>query len=98
MMSEITNPTAPATIKITPSVDSRKPCCWATTELCAVVAQYMIAPVTADTALRTIPDKPMTSPLTWHAVCGGHFSRRNDADVPAPKDVRGRFSYHRKLT
>jgi hypothetical protein len=61
--SEITNPTAPATINMTPSVDRRNPCCWATTELCAVVAQYMIAPVTVDMTLKTIPDKPMASPL-----------------------------------
>lgn len=62
-MAEITNPTAPAIIKMTPNVDSRNPCCCAMAELCAVVAKYMIAPVTAETALNAIPDKPMTSPL-----------------------------------
>jgi len=62
-ISEMTNPTAPAIIKMTPNVDNLNPCCWTTAELCAVTAQYMIAPATAEIALKTIPGKPMTSPL-----------------------------------
>jgi len=41
-MSEMTNPTAPAIINMTPKVDKRNPCCCTTEELCAVVAQYMM--------------------------------------------------------
>jgi hypothetical protein len=62
-ISEMTNPIAPAIIKMTPTVDSRKPCCCTAAELGAVIAQYMMAPVTVDIALKTIPGKPMTSPL-----------------------------------
>lgn len=62
-MSEITKPTAPAIIKITPNVDSRKSWFYTTLELCAVVAQCTIAPTTAEIPLRTIPGNPMMFPF-----------------------------------
>jgi hypothetical protein len=69
-ISEATNPDTPAVIKMAPTVDNLIICCWTALEVGAVTAQYMIAPTTVDTALKTIPGNPMTAPLMigWRCV------------------------------
>jgi hypothetical protein len=61
--TEMMKPIAPAIIKMTPRVDRLKPWLCTSALLCAVTAKYMMAPVTADIALSTIPAKPMIIPL-----------------------------------
>src|SRR5580692_4811751 len=53
-IAETTNPNAPAIMRMTPTVESRKPVPW------YVMAQYMIAPAAAAIALSTIPGSPIS--------------------------------------
>src|SRR5664280_2138413 len=45
---------APTTMRMTPTVENRKPCPW------KVTAQYMIAPAAIATVLKPIPVKPIS--------------------------------------
>ena len=55
MMLEATKPTAPTTMRMTPTVDSLNPC------PCVVVtAQYITAPAAIAIALKTIPVRPIS--------------------------------------
>jgi hypothetical protein len=63
MNAEMMKPTAPAIIKITPNVERLKPWFCTAALLCAETAKYMMAPVTAEIALSTIPAKPIIIPL-----------------------------------
>jgi hypothetical protein len=82
---EATNPNTPAVIKMAPTVDDLKPSCWTALELGAVTAQYMIAPTTVDTALKTIPGNPMATPLKIGLPCVFTAAQHVQCSLPNPK-------------
>jgi hypothetical protein len=82
MIAEMMKPTTPAIIKITPNVERLKPWFCTAALLCADTAKYMIAPVTAEIALSTIPAKPIIIPLF---AC---VENQNDNPVVAVSSVK----------
>lgn len=79
MTAEATKPTAPTTMRMTPTVDSRKP--WPEV---VVIAQYMTAPAAIEMALRTIPVRPIVVTSIRKALANCQVSKEAGSERLQP--------------